>query len=133
MSSVNCQCEDCKWESNGWCYRGSITISEDYECECYETYINDYKDHFYKAFIEDGEKYRKLVTNGKKIEYKGYVFYTEDKITDSGNYLLTEARTGLSVCRFYELDKRWEKFIERVGTYPDVTSYPIKERSENGT
>lgn len=127
MTSVSCWCCDCKWENHGWCNRCDITISEDYECECYESYLEEYKEPFYKACIENGEKYRKLATNGKKIEYNGYLFYTQDKITDSGNYFLTEARTGIGVCAFYELEKRWDKFLERVGSYPDVTTLPIKE------
>ena len=131
MTSVNCWCNDCRWEQNGWCNRGAITISEDYECECYESYLEEYKEAFYKACVDkDGEKVRKFVANGKKIEYNGYVFYTEDKITDSGNYFLTEARTGIGICKFYELEKRWEKFLERIGGYPDVTTLPIKESED---
>lgn len=127
MTSVICFCDDCKWcADNGECQRGVITINEAWECDCYENYIDDYNEPFYKACLEDGEKCRKLTKFGKKIEYNGYVFYTEDKITDSGNYLLTEARTGILVCRFCELEKRWDKFLEKVADYPDVSTYPIK-------
>lgn len=130
MTSVNCWCNDCKWESNGWCNRGDITISEDYDCECFESYLEEYKESFYKACLVDGKMYRKPATDGKKIEYKGYLFYTQDKITDIGNYFLTEARTGIGICMFNELEKRWDKFLERVGDYPDVTTLPIKESED---
>ena len=66
MTSVSCWCNDCRWEQHGCCNRGHIIISEDYECECYESYREEYKESFYKAYIKDGEKYRKLATNGKK-------------------------------------------------------------------
>lgn len=128
MVSVVCFCDDCKWcTENGECNRGAITIAPDYECECFESYLEDYKETFYIAFSKDGIPHRRLETNGKKIEYKGYVFYTQDKITDSGNYFLTEARTGYSVGKFAYLEERWDKFLERIGTYPDVSTYPIEE------
>ena len=130
MTSINCWAGECKWMAHGWCNRGAITISEDYECECFESYLAEYKESFYKAYLVDGEKYRKLATNGKKIEYNGYVFYTEDKITESGNYFLTEARTGVGICTFHELEKRWEKFLERINDHPDVTTLPIKESED---
>jgi hypothetical protein len=126
---VGCWLSECKWNNNGWCHRGSITIDELKECEDYEDYQDSYTDAFLKALIKDGKPYRKLVENGKKIEYKGYVFYTECKITDDESYYLTEERTGLDVGEFRKLkeQKRWEAFLERVGTYPDVTTYPIEE------
>ena len=79
---------------------------------------------------KDGKPYRKLVEKGKKIEYNGYVFYTEEKITDDETYCLTEERTGINAGEFIRLkdQKRWESFLERVGTYPDVSTYPIEEK-----
>lgn len=129
---VGCWLSECKWYENGWCRRGSITIDEDKECEDYEYYRDSYTDPFWKGLIEDGKPCRKLVKNGKKIEYNGYVFYTEGKITDDENYDLTEERTGLSVGEFVRLkdQRRWALFVERVGTYPDVSTYPIKEKGE---
>ena len=121
---------ECNWNQNGWCTRGSITIDELKECEDYEDYQDSYTDSFWKALIKDGKPYRKLFEKGKKIEYNGYVFYTDEKITDDENYCLTEERTGMGVselCRLKE-PKRWELFLERVGTYPDVMTYPIEEK-----
>ena len=130
MMMVGCWLSECKWNKNGWCDRGSITIDELKECEDFEDYQDSYTDSFWKAFINDGKPYRKLVENGKKIEYNGYVFYTEEKITDYETYRLTEERTGLDVGEFGRLkvQSRWDKFVERVGTYPDVSTYPIKEK-----
>lgn len=127
---VSCWLHECKWNQNGWCRRGSITIDELRECEDFEDYQDSYTDSFWKALINDGKPYRKLVDNGKKIEYNGYVFYTEEKITEDENYHLTEERTGIGVSEFSKLKqpRRWEQFIERIGTYPDVMTYPIEEK-----
>lgn len=127
---VSCWLSECKWNNNGWCHRGSITIDELKECEDFEDYRDSYNDSFWKALTKDGKPYRKLVEKGKKIEYNCYVFYTESKITDDENYSLTEERTGLDMGEFRKLkeQRRWELFVERIGTFPDVTTYPIKEK-----
>jgi hypothetical protein len=58
------------------------------------------------------------------------VFYTESKITEDESYRLTEERTGLDVGEFRKLKEqiRWELFTERVGTFPDVSTYPVEEK-----
>ena len=126
---VGCWLSECKWNQNGWCQRGSITIDELKECEDFEDYQDSYTDSFWKVLIKDGEPRRRLVKKGKKIEYNGYVFYTEEKITDDENYCLTEERTGIGVGEFGKLkeQRRWNLFLERVGTFPDVSTYPIKK------
>ena len=127
---VGCWLSECKWCKNGWCQRGSITIDELKECEDFEDYRDSYTDSFWKAYENDGTPYRRLVDNGKKIEYNGYVFYTEGKITDDEAYRLTEERTGLDVGEFYKLkeQRRWELFVDRIGTFPDVSTYSIEEK-----
>lgn len=127
---VSCWLSECKWNQNGWCNRGSITIDELKECEDYEDYQDSYTDSFWQACIDDGKPFRKLIDNGKKIEHNGYVFYTVGKISDDENYRLTEERTGMDVGEFRKLkeQRRWELFVERVGTFPDVSTYPIKEK-----
>lgn len=131
MTSVGCWLTECKHNENGWCGKSIITIGEDKECEDFEHFCEDYHDSFWKAcHTKEKGTFRKFIKNGKKIEYNGYVFYTEDKITDSGNYFLTEARTGIGVCRFCELEKRWDKFLEMVADYPDASTYPIKESED---
>lgn len=130
MTSVSCWADMCKYCNNGWCNKGSIVISEDYECEDFEIYNYSYNDSYWIACLNGGEAQRKFVEKGKKIEYNGFVFYTKDKITERGDYSLTEARTGIGICKFNELGKRWDKFIERVGTYPDVMTLPIFESED---
>jgi hypothetical protein len=133
MTSVGCWLSECKWCENGYCNRGSITIGEDLECEDFVHFCEDYTDAFWKACLKDGKKFRKFVKHGKKIEYNGYVFYTDERITEDGWYYLTEERTGMGIGAYNQLEQRWDKFIARVGEYPDVTDLPIEERSENGT
>lgn len=127
MTSVGCLLSECKYCEKCWCNRGIITIGEDRECEHFCEY---YHDSFWKAcYTKERGHFREFVKNGKKIEYKGYVFYTDDRITYEGDYYLTEERTGLGICYYNQLDQRWEKFVEHISKYPDVLSYPIKERS----
>lgn len=105
--NVGCWLTECNWNQNGWCTRGSITIDELKECENYEYYQDSYTDSFWKALIKDGKPYRRL-EKGKKIEYNGYVFYTDEKITDDEDYCLTEERTGMGVgdfCSYGEREK----------------------------
>lgn len=130
MTSVACWADNCKWMACGWCKRGSISISEDYECEDFEIYSHSYTDSYWIACLNGGEAQRKFVERGKKIEYNGFVFYTKDKITEIGDYWLTEARTGMGICQYNELEKRWDKFLERVDTYPDVMTLPIYESED---
>ena len=126
MTSVSCWADNCKWCNYGWCNKGSISISDEYECEDYEIYSYSYTDSYWIVKLIDGKPHRKFIKKGKKIEYNGFVFYTKDKITDSGDYFLTDARTGVGVCRYNELEKRWDKFIERESKYPDVMTLPIE-------
>lgn len=127
--TVGCWSEECIWNKGGWCQRGMITIDELKECEAFEDYQDTYTDSYWVACEKDGEKYRKLVEKGKRIEYEGYVFYTNEKITDYETYYLTEERTGMLVGEFGRLkeQERWNWFVEKVGTYPDVLTLPVKD------
>lgn len=134
MTSVGCWNTDCDWNKYGWCQRSMISISETLECEDFEDYRKSYTDQFWKACRDGEKKRRRLCKNGKKVEYNGYVFYTEDKIDETEVYELTEERTGIFICSMARLKepRRWETFISRIGTYPDVLTLPVEERSENG-
>lgn len=132
--TVGCWKFECIWCKNGWCQREMITIDELKECEGFEDYQDSYTDPFWKAYKKDGKPFRRLVEQGKKIEYNGYVFYTYERITDDETYYLTEERTGLDVGEFRKLkeQRRWELFVERVGTYPDVSTLPVEDEKGGG-
>lgn len=127
---VSCWMTECEWNTAGWCQRGSITIDELKECEDFKDYTDSYEDHFWQACLEDGKPHRRFVDTGRKIEYNGYTFYTTSKITNDESYRVTEGRTGLDCGEFRKLKEqnRWESFVKRVGTFPDVSTYPIKEQ-----
>lgn len=128
MTSIGCWASECEYCEHGWCQRDMITISDDLECEDYKSYRGSYTDAYYKAcYDEDGKKFRRLCKHGKKIEYNGYVFYTEDRITTDDFYFVTEERTGY-LALFRLIKDRWEKFVEICATLPDVSTYPIEEK-----
>ena len=134
MTIVDCWKTECRWNCDGSCTRGHITIDELCECEGYEDYRSLYTDSYWIACSDKKQgKCRKLVTRGKRIEYNGYVFYTKDKIDDEGYYRLTEERTGFDVGDFCNLkdEKRWEHFVEVEKTLPDVMSYPVWKGVKN--
>lgn len=126
---VGCWLSECIWCKDGWCQRGMIIIDEFKECEAFEDYRDAYTDSYWVACKKDGKSYRRLVKQGKKIEYNGYVFYTDEKITDDETYYLTEGRTGILVGEFRKLKEqsRWDLFVERCGTFPDVLTLPVKD------
>lgn len=128
---VGCWNDDCRCNIGGWCDRNRITISETLECEDFDDYRKYYTDHFWKACEKGDKKFRRLCKEGKKIEYNGYAFYTEDKIDKTEEYNLTEERTGVfagTLARLKE-PKWWDIFVSRIGTYPDVLTLPIEEGS----
>lgn len=55
---VGCWLYECKWNNNGWCQRGSITIDELKECEDFVDYQDSYTDSFWKALIHNGKAVR---------------------------------------------------------------------------
>ena len=131
MATVVCFCDNCKWcNDEGRCSRNVVTIDFAGECDSYEDYSKDYTDPFYKAVYDDNKNPCRTLCYGKKIEYNGYVFYTEDKINKTGNYYLTEARTGVGAGPYCMLEDRWELFLERVNTYPDIMTLPLKESDD---
>lgn len=130
MTQVFCDADDCMWCEGGFCKNSSIVIGCDWECGSYEHYRSSYIDQYYEACSKDGKTFRRLVKNGKKIEYNGYVFYTKNRICPDGYYWLTEERTGIGVGQFAMLKDRWDKFLERIVTYPDVSTYPLKESED---
>lgn len=130
MVEVACYQCDCVYCKDGWCRSRSITINEGYECETFSSYeeTEEYQAPFYKAIKgEDGKPYKGLA-HGKRIEYNGYVFYTQDRVYEGDDtYNVTEERTGYSCGMFAKLtyDDKWEKFVQIEKTLPDVTSYPL--------
>lgn len=136
MTTVFCNNEDCIHcdDYNYTCKLQSIRIGDDIYagCEDYEGFINtkEYQTQYYKAvWAFDGNKKiaAKAISHGKRIEYNGYVFYTEGKVTNSDFYSVTDERTGCMCGQFFKLKDttRWERFVEYSKKFPDVASLPL--------
>lgn len=121
--------------TNFICTKSAITLSpyRDEGCDDFESYLEteEYKNKYYAAIAVDGVK-AKEVRQGKKIEYNGRVFFTEDRVTDDEEYKLTDGRTGFMCGTFKSLKIRWEKLLEAEKGLPDVRSYPLAIRADNG-
>lgn len=130
MTQVFCEADDCKWCECGFCKRGEITINCAWECDSFESYRDSYTDSYYIVCGTVEKPLRRLVKRGKKFEYNGYVFYTKDRIFSDEQYYVTEERTGIGCGVFAMLKDRWDKFLERIATYPDVSTYPIEESED---
>lgn len=138
MTKVYCYNNDCVYldTCSGLCNAGVVSIGDGFEggCDTFVPYYNnaEYGEKFFIAVGERGKASMKAVRYGKRIEYNGRTFYTTDRITDDGIYGLTDKRTGLYVAKMYQLEGRWERFLELEKNLPDVESYPLAEYDKSG-
>lgn len=93
---IFCRVEDCRYIELGLCKRNNISISEDLECEDYESYLDteEWKKPFWKRMFDANNNLTcRVCYHGKEIEIKGRKFFVESR----SNYaLLTDAITGMS-------------------------------------
>lgn len=133
MTYVLCRNTDCKHcnVSDHTCQKQAITIGDDFDSGCSELdpYYNDeeYNEKYYKCVRTKSGELAKAESYGKRIEYKGRVFYTFDRITEDGDYKLTDAETGYGVGIFEEIGQRFDKICEMTKRIPDVKSLPLAE------
>lgn len=94
--NIFCRVEDCRYIELGLCKRSNISISEDLECEDYESYLDteEWKKPFWKRMFDKNNNLTCRVRYyGKEIQIKGRTFFVESR----SNYaLLTDAITGMS-------------------------------------
>lgn len=94
--NIFCRVEDCRYIELGLCKRSNISISEDLECEDYESYLDteEWKKPFWKRMFDVNNNLTcRVCYHGKEIEIKGRKFFVESR----SNYaLLTDAITGMS-------------------------------------
>jgi hypothetical protein len=79
----------------GFCGRGDISISEDFECEDYESYLDteEWKKPFWKRMLDrDNNRTCRVRYYGKEIEINGRKFFSESK---SEYAHLTDEITGM--------------------------------------
>lgn len=133
MIRVSCKNTECTGYKDGYCEREVITIgdNEEFICEDYQHYSKtaQYQNPYFICVKSKDNKVAKALKQGKRIEFKGYIFFTEDDDRRPEVLTVTEQKTGLKV-GFFEMlkdDDVWEKFIEIVNKNPDVSDYPLAE------
>lgn len=126
---VFCQSEDCKFNKNGECDRGVISLDFENECEDFESYLGDaeWQKPYWKRMIDQETKqvYRVLF-HGKEIELNGLKFFVD---TNSDYASVTEETTGLNAGHRDQLESRIEKIIEFISKsdLPPLETLPIGE------
>lgn len=110
--NIFCRVEDCRYIELGLCKRGNISISEDYECEDYESYLDteEWKKPFWKRMLDkDNNRICRVKYHGKEIEIKGRKFFVESR----SNYaLLTDAITGMCCSTIAFVEDNFDKVLE---------------------
>lgn len=132
MTTVFCDNYDCAYIDNGCCTRNYISIGEEhtYGCDEYVAYddCEEYRKKFYITIGNNGKPWAKAVMFGKSIEYNGRTFFTTGRVTESGDFRVTDKRTGIDAGTFAHLKARWDYFIQKEKDFPDVESLPLAEK-----
>lgn len=147
MTVVSCRNTDCIHcdMTDFHCTKSYITIGEDFDCGCNdcENYYNlpDYRAIYWKCVETKSGELGRALCFGKRIEYRGIAFYTQDRITEDGDYMLTHAETGYSAGKYKHLEQRFDGICEKAKDLPSVETLPraeldngewiLKEVSEN--
>lgn len=131
--NIFCRVDDCVYMENGFCKRGDISISEDLECEDYESYLDteEWKKPFWKRMLDkDNNIACRVRYYGKELEIEGRTFFVECR---SDYTLLTDAITGMScgilayvkdnIARIDEATRRVEVPLDElpVATYDEIS------------
>ena len=126
--TVFCQLEECKWNKNGECDRGVISLDCDGECEDFESYLDDaeWQKPYWKRMIDrETKQVYRVLFYGKEIEIKGIKFFVD---VNSDYATATEEITGLNAGKRCELERRMEKIIEYIPKCnPPLETLPIGE------
>lgn len=127
MTNILCRRHDCVWcdPDEGVCLNTLVEVSED-GCHGYDSIFEypEYQETFYIAACVDGVPMYRVERMGKRIEYKGRVFYTTEKTDERESFLVTDGITGAGVGTFAHVKKKWDAFLAKAAEYPDVMSYP---------
>lgn len=141
MTKIFCQNTDCiNFDDHSWtCKSECVTIGEEFLCSCdeYKSY-RDSSEYLEKHFIavraydSEGNKVAaRALEFGKRIEYKGVIFFTRDRVREDDSHRLTHEKTGYDVGTMSQLKDRWEKFVEKAKELPDIESLPLAMYDRN--
>ena len=125
--TVYCQSDECRFNKDGECNRGVISLDCDNECEDFESYTDDpeWQKPFWKRLIDRKTKtiYRVLF-RGKEIEVKGRKFFVD---TNSDYAMTTDEITGMGCGQKQDLESRIEKILENISkcNIPPLETLPI--------
>lgn len=127
--TVYCQAEECRWNKDGECDRGVISLDCDNECEDFESYLNDaeWQKPYWKRLIDrETKQIYRVLFRGKEIEVKGMKFFVD---TNSSYAMTTEETTGFGCGQRCDLEARIEKIIENISKInaPPLETLPIGE------
>lgn len=129
MTKICCSRRDCVWcdPDEGICLETLVRMTED-GCQSYDTIFErpEYQEVFWIAVGSKGAMFR-VERMGKRIEYRGRVFYTIEQTDERESFIVTDAITGAEVGTFAHVKKRWDAFLAAASWYPDVMSYPPAE------
>ena len=138
MTFVSCNNADCIHcdQSDFQCTKSIITVGDGFDCGCddLEPYYNsqEYDNKYYKCVKTKSGELGKCECYGKRIEYMGRVFFTSDRVTEDGTYVLTDAFTGYSAGWFRDLGERFEKTCKKAKELPNIETLPLVEWDNGG-
>ena len=139
--NIFCEVDDCRYCERGFCKRGDITISVNFECTDYESYYDteEWKTPFWKRMRDSDNKCDcRVLYYGKEIEIKGRKFFVERK---SEYAYITDATTGFGCGNRAYAEDNIDRIIEKanevevplqelpIATYDENTrtfAYPMK-------
>lgn len=131
MLKVYCSNSDCTGYDCGLCNREYICIGNNEEeiCEQYENYLTTgkYEHEYYISVKTKDGTIAKGLKKGMKIEYNGFIFFTQSDYRHPQDFVVTEKISGYN-CGYFERLKepeRWEQFLKLVKNIKNVEDYPL--------
>ena len=143
MPTVVCPNNMCLYNDDfkGICtYDGCIHAEE--ECEAFTSYReeSEYQEEFWIACEADGKRYR-TKHRGKRVEIKGLILYTQDRLPPEeywddprASIHCTEKETGygLSLHNVFDPEK-YECILKHKREFPNVMTLPEKTEVQDET
>lgn len=134
--TVFCDNYYCAYEKNGLCTKQQISI-ENETCDDYVHYQEVHKDKycnkFYKAVkTKNNIPAKALCENGRKVLYKGLIFYTESKVNDDddNDVWVTEEVSGLGG-NLKHIMERFDLAKKAITKAPKISDLPLAMKNEN--
>ena len=129
MPKVMCNQDMCRYWTEEGCCAEELSLFFEYryegECETYENYANEpaYREHFWLRLHDVDGTEVKIPLCGKRIEYRGRIFYTRDRLRKDGRYEVVDGVTGIAIGLYRDLEERFQDLLDfekRVRKLEDV-------------